>query len=176
MEILRKYKRRKHENSAGKVYFHWFCTSVFPTSNLMSSQRPIFNWLTDQTIKLLSISVSILCFFFYFPPTEVATCSPRLPIFSFLVQLFEFERRSSCSAPSLNFTSFCMISSALKFPSTLSLLTANCLSYRGLSLCSSNTICLESITSSLSCICLFKSFHSCNVKAIPCFEGDHFPS
>ena len=43
MEILRKYKRRKGEDSAGRVYFHWFCTSVFPNSNLTSSQRPIFN-------------------------------------------------------------------------------------------------------------------------------------
>ena len=40
MEILWKYKR-KGEDSAGRVYFHWFCTSVFPNSNLMSSQRPI---------------------------------------------------------------------------------------------------------------------------------------
>jgi len=55
MEVLRKYKQRKGEDSAGKVYFHWFCTSVFPNSNLMSSQGPIFNWLSDQTIKLFSI-------------------------------------------------------------------------------------------------------------------------
>ena len=51
----RNYKRRKGEDSACRVYFHWFCTSVFPNSNLMSSQRPIFNWLRDQTINLLSI-------------------------------------------------------------------------------------------------------------------------
>ena len=46
MEILRKYKRQIGEDSAGRVFFHWFCTSVFPTSNLTSSQRPIFkgNW------------------------------------------------------------------------------------------------------------------------------------
>ena len=47
------------------VYFHSFCTSVLPTSNLMSSQRPIFNWLTDQTIQLLSISVSFLSVFLF---------------------------------------------------------------------------------------------------------------
>ena len=57
MEILWKYKRRKNEISTGRVYwyFHWFCTSVFPKSNLMSSQMPIFDWLRDQTIKLISI-------------------------------------------------------------------------------------------------------------------------
>ena len=55
MEILRKYKRRKDENSTGRVHFHWLRTSVFPNSNLMSSQMPIFNWFRDQTIKLLSI-------------------------------------------------------------------------------------------------------------------------
>ena len=45
----------KGEDSACRVYFHWSCTSVFPNNNLMSSQRPIFNWLREQTIKLLSI-------------------------------------------------------------------------------------------------------------------------
>ena len=55
MEILRKYKRQKDENSAGRVYIHWFWTSGFLNSNLMSSQRTIFNWLRDQTIKLVSI-------------------------------------------------------------------------------------------------------------------------
>ena len=54
-EILRKYKRRMGEDSASRVHFHCFWTSVFPNSNLMSSQRPIFNWLRDQTINLLSI-------------------------------------------------------------------------------------------------------------------------
>ena len=34
MKILRKMRTLL-------VYFHSFCTSVFPTSNLMSSQRPI---------------------------------------------------------------------------------------------------------------------------------------
>ena len=43
LEILRKYKRRKGEDSAGRVYFHCFCTSVFPNSNLTSSQRPILH-------------------------------------------------------------------------------------------------------------------------------------
>ena len=43
IEILRKYKQRKGEDSAGRVYFHWFCAFVFPNSNLISSQRPIFN-------------------------------------------------------------------------------------------------------------------------------------
>ena len=55
MEILRKYKRRKGEDSAGRLFFHWFCTFVFPNSNLTSTQRLIFNWLRDQTINLLSI-------------------------------------------------------------------------------------------------------------------------
>ena len=54
MEMLRKYKQRKGEDSAGRVYFHWFCTSVFPNSNLPSSKRPIFNWLRAQTVNLLS--------------------------------------------------------------------------------------------------------------------------
>ena len=48
MEILWKYKRRKGEDSSGRVYFHWFCTSVFPNSKLMTSQRPIFNWFRDK--------------------------------------------------------------------------------------------------------------------------------
>ena len=53
MEILRKHKQPKDEDSAGRVYFHWFCTSVFPNINLMSSQRAIFNWLRERkTIKL----------------------------------------------------------------------------------------------------------------------------
>ena len=43
LEILRKYKRRKGEDSAGRVYFRCFCTSVFPNSNLTSSQRPILH-------------------------------------------------------------------------------------------------------------------------------------
>ena len=43
------------KNSAGRVYFHWFCTSVFPNSSLMSSQMAMFNWMRDQIIKLLSI-------------------------------------------------------------------------------------------------------------------------
>ena len=55
VEILRKYKQRIGEDSASRVYVHWFCTSVFPNSNLTSSQRPIFNCLRDQTINLLSI-------------------------------------------------------------------------------------------------------------------------
>ena len=76
MKILRKMR-------ALLVYFHSFCTSVFPTSNLMSSQRPIiFNWLTDQTLSCFPLQFPFfLPLFFYFLPTEVATCSPRLPIF-----------------------------------------------------------------------------------------------
>ena len=62
MKILRKMRTLL-------VYFHSFCISVIPTSNLMSN-------------KLLSIAVSfLLLFFLYFLPTEVATCSPRLPNF-----------------------------------------------------------------------------------------------
>ena len=40
---------------AGYTLIGFACTSVFPNSNLMSSQRPIFNCLRDQTINLLSI-------------------------------------------------------------------------------------------------------------------------
>ena len=88
MKIPQKCSRWKDENCSVRVYYHWFCTSVFPTSNLMSSQRPIFNWLTGQTIKLLSISVSCLSVF-YFLPTEVATCSPGLRIFVFCCKVEE---------------------------------------------------------------------------------------
>ena len=40
---------------------------------------------TDQTIELLSISVSFFTVFCYFLLTEVATCSPRLPIFLLVI-------------------------------------------------------------------------------------------
>ena len=59
MEILREYKQRKGEHSAGKVYFHWFCTSVFPNSNDMSSKRPIFNWLR-HLLYLITIIIIII--------------------------------------------------------------------------------------------------------------------
>jgi len=49
MEILWKYKWQKGEDFAGWVYFYWFCTSVFPNGNLMSSQRPIsIGWEKKQ--------------------------------------------------------------------------------------------------------------------------------
>ena len=64
MKILRKMRTLL-------VYFHLFCTSVFPTSNLMSSQRPtIFRLVNRPNNKLLSIAVSFLSlslFFFLFP-------------------------------------------------------------------------------------------------------------
>ena len=47
-------KRRRDENSAGRVYFHRFCISVFPNSNLMSSQRPIFHHPDIFSFKIFS--------------------------------------------------------------------------------------------------------------------------
>ena len=53
MEILRKYKWRKGEDSPGWVYFHWFCTSVFPNSNLTSLQCRRFWWSIEWFAAIL---------------------------------------------------------------------------------------------------------------------------
>ena len=68
MKVLRKIqpvKRCRRTLLAGYSIIGFAVTSVFPTSNIMSSQRSIFNWLTEQTIKLLSISVSFLSVFIF---------------------------------------------------------------------------------------------------------------
>jgi len=73
MKMLWKYKRQKDENSAGRVYFHWFCTSVFPTSCPL---RGLFS--IGSEIKQLSCFPFKFALFLFFHSllTEVATCSP----------------------------------------------------------------------------------------------------
>ena len=65
-----------------------FCTTTLPCDfhekfydSFNQKKKITRSQSTDQTIELLSISVSFFSVFFYFLLTEVATCSPRLPIF-----------------------------------------------------------------------------------------------
>ena len=69
-----------------------FCTTTLPCDfhekfydSFKQKKKITRSQYTDQTIELLSISVSFFSVFFYFLLTEVATCSPRLPIFLLVI-------------------------------------------------------------------------------------------
>ena len=62
MKVLRKIQLAKR---CRRTLLAGYSITGFAPLYFPCPQRPIFNWLTDQTIKLLSISVSFLSVFIF---------------------------------------------------------------------------------------------------------------
>ena len=60
-------------------------------SILYSTSRTgvFFLMSTGSAFQSLGALAATICLFFYLPTTEVATCSPRLPIFDILMSSFD---------------------------------------------------------------------------------------